>query len=166
MVTAVMKKTITLLLLLMLIVPFAVSHAADDGAECTEGPSELLLAIKLRSDGLDRREERVHLEELQIKTLRSEIDERISQLSKARKEMERVVEELRMEKDKGVKKLAKIYENMEPEEAATRIELVDNELAVRLLKSMQKKSAAGILAVVKPKKAALLTQKLDKSLSP
>ncbi|MCP3677277.1 MAG: hypothetical protein GY721_06720 [Deltaproteobacteria bacterium] len=161
-----MKKYIALLLLLIVIVPFSVAHAVDEGTECTEGPGELLLAIKLRSNGLDRREERVHLEELQIKTLRSEIDDRISQLSKVRKEMEQVVEELRMEKDKGVKKLAKIYENMEAEEAATRIELIDNDLAVRLLKSMKQKSAAGILAVVKPKKAAQLTQKLDKSLSP
>lgn len=155
-----------ILLLLAVMSPIALSHGADGSSDCAGVPSELLLAIKLRSNDLDKREGLVHIEELQIKTLRSEIEERIAHLSKARQEMEQVVDELKLEKEKGVKKLAKIYESMEAEEAATRIELVDNRLAVKLLKSMKQKSAAAILAAVKPKKAALLTQKLDKSMSP
>jgi len=155
-----------LLVLFAATVPITLSHGADGASDCSGGPGELLLAIKLRSKDLDKREAAVHIEELQIKTLRTEIEERISRLSKARQEMEQVVEELTQEKEKGVKKLAKIYESMDPEEAATRIELVDNKLAVKILKSMKQKSAAAILAAVKPKKAALLTQKLDKSMSP
>ncbi|MBI5683225.1 MAG: hypothetical protein HZC45_08730 [Deltaproteobacteria bacterium] len=127
---------------------------------CEDTTKEMLDAIKKRGQELDEREEKVRLEEDKLNGLKAEIDEKINELTRARKELEKTLKEMKTEKQQGMENLVKVYENMPPEEAASRIEKLDEDMAIRFLMTMKTKSAAKILSFVEPSKAAKLTQKL------
>ena len=65
-----------------------------------------------------------------------------------------------MEEDPSLTHLTKVYEAMDPEEAALRIEKMKEGLALDLLARLKGKKAAGVLANVRPEKAARLTEGL------
>jgi flagellar motility protein MotE (MotC chaperone) len=67
-----------------------------------------------------------------------------------------------LEQDPALVHLLKIYEAMDPEEGALRIELMREGLALDILAGIKNKKAAGILAGVNPKKAARLSEGLQK----
>lgn len=127
---------------------------------CEDTTKEMIEAVKKRGQELEQREERVRIEEEKLNSLKAEIDEKINELTKTRKELERVLKDLKAEKQQGMDNLVKVYENMPPEEAASRFEKLDEDMAVRFLMTMKTKSAARILSFVEPSRAAKLTQKL------
>lgn len=89
----------------------------------------------------------------ELKKLKEEIDAKIKRQEELKAELTRAQEE-------RYQKLAKIYEQMPPEEAATRIEKLDDETAVNLILAIKPRQAAKILANVNPEKAAILSKLL------
>ena len=60
----------------------------------------------------------------------------------------------------SLKHLIKVYEAMDPEEAALRISKMKESLALDILAGIKDKKAAGMLAGIEPAKAAKLTEGL------
>ncbi|MBI5327260.1 MAG: hypothetical protein HZB80_03060 [Deltaproteobacteria bacterium] len=155
------------LLILMANSTFVYAETTDvKETGCEDRSGEIIEAVKKRTNELDIREEKLRIEEERFKTLKAGIDEKIGELAKARKELEKVIQDIKAEKQQGMENLVKIYESMPPEEAASRIEKLDEELAVKFLMTMKSKTAGRILAFVEPAKAAKLTQKLGGRLLP
>ncbi len=75
------------------------------------------------------------------------------QQAKALAEKDRVVQEQRIQ-------LAKIYESMPSEDAASRLEHMPDRKAIEILKLVKAKTAGAILAQVKADRAAKLTEQL------
>ena len=69
-----------------------------------------------------------------------------------------VQEKLKREFEKRTKEMAKIYENMSPEEAAAIIGQLDNEIAVSVISKMKKRKAAKIMEALDPAKAVQLSE--------
>jgi flagellar motility protein MotE (MotC chaperone) len=65
-----------------------------------------------------------------------------------------------VEQDPALVHLIKIYESMDPEEAALRITEMRQGLALDILAGIKDKKAAGVLAGVEPVKAAKLSEGL------
>ncbi|GAQ94441.1 hypothetical protein TAGGR_1622 [Thermodesulfovibrio aggregans] len=89
----------------------------------------------------------------ELKKLKSEIEAKIKQQEEIKAQLERAQQE-------NYQRLAKIYESMPPEEAAARIEKLDNETAVTLLLAIKPRQAGKILANVSPEKAAVLSKRM------
>lgn len=89
----------------------------------------------------------------ELKKLKSEIETKIKQQEEIKAQLERAQQE-------NYQRLAKIYESMPPEEAAARIEKLDNETAVTLLLAIKPRQAGKILANVSPEKAAVLSKRM------
>lgn len=89
----------------------------------------------------------------ELKKLKEEIDAKIKRQEELKAEIARAQEE-------RYQRLAKIYEQMPPEEAATRLEKLDDETAVNLILAIKPRQAAKILANVNPEKAAILSKLL------
>ena len=62
--------------------------------------------------------------------------------------------------DERLDHLVKAYSAMGPDEAATLMNAMKIELAVRILRNMQVKKAGTILAVVQPRRAARISEML------
>ncbi len=89
----------------------------------------------------------------ELKKLKSEIDAKIKQQEQLKAQLEKAQQE-------NYQRLAKIYESMPPEEAAIRLEKLDEDTATILLLAIKPRQAAKILANVNPDKAATLSKRV------
>lgn len=103
--------------------------------------------------------ERENLEERkkELKRLEEEVDKKLEQLNQLRLSVEKLLAEKDAAEQKQIQDLAKMYEKMTADKAATVLGTVDQGLAVAILKQMKTKSAAKILNSMEREKAAKLT---------
>lgn len=100
------------------------------------------------------------LEEERLNILKADIKKEIERLEKLKKEIEEVQKALDMKIQEGLLKVAKMYEAMPPEEAARKLEKLDEDVAVIILNSLKPKTAGKILAQMENGKAASLSKKI------
>jgi flagellar motility protein MotE (MotC chaperone) len=158
--------------------------ASDDDAKllappAVQGPAvdvprEVLDMLAQRKRDLDRREQALRQNEERLMMVRGQIEELLDQnealekkiqsaqakedrapspQAKAHAEKERSAQEQRTQ-------LAKIYESMPSEDAASRLEHMPDRKAIEILKMVKAKTAGAILAQVKADRAAKLTEQL------
>jgi len=131
-----------------------------------EGPpseeSTLLEQLQARLKELDERERGLQQREERVAALQRDLEALAARQAKEGKRL--LAEEQRryLEQDPALAHLIKIYESMDPEEAALRIEHMREGLALDILAAIKDKKAAGVLAGVEPVKAAKLSEGLRK----
>jgi flagellar motility protein MotE (MotC chaperone) len=120
---------------------------------------ERLKAVEERERELQIREERVAALQRDVEALAARQAKEAQRLGSQASALE---EEQRrfLAQDPALDHLIKIYEAMDPEEAALRIEEMKEELALDILASIKGKKAAALLAGVSPAKAARLSEGL------
>ena len=109
-----------------------------------------LQKIRIRDKALEK-------QEMELKTLQSEVDKKLTELNKVRKEVSRLLERKTEQESVKVKTLSKIYEKMEPSNAAAVIADLDLELSVEILQNMKVKAAGRVLDNLDAKTAAKLS---------
>ena len=137
-------------------------------------PREVLEMLDQRKRDLDRREQSIRQNEERLTIVRGQIEELLDQnealekkiqnaqakadrspspQAKAQAEKERSAQEQRTQ-------LAKIFESMPSEDAASRLEHMPDRKAIEILRMVKAKTAGAILAQVKADRAAKLTEQL------
>ncbi|GAB6182794.1 MotE family protein [Thermodesulfovibrio hydrogeniphilus] len=108
-----------------------------------------------------------NIEEERLKILQQDLDKKMEELKKLKQEIEAKIkqqEEIKAMLEKAqseqFQKLAKIYEQMPPEEGGARLEQLDDETAALILIAMKPRQAGKILANVNPQKAASISKKV------
>jgi len=136
-------------------------EAGSEEATLLEDLQARLKEIEARERGLQLREEHVLSLQQDLEALAAR---QAKEAKRLKKEASALSEEQRryLEQDPALVHLLKIYESMDPEEGALRIEQMREGLALDILAGIKNKKAAGILAGVKPKKAARLSEGLRK----
>jgi flagellar motility protein MotE (MotC chaperone) len=143
-----------------------------------EAPREVIDMLESRKRDLDRREEAIRRDEGRLMMVRADIEKLLAQneavekriLQANSKDSQRVAE-VKAQKAKALSEkerhqqeqkaqLAKMYEAMPPEDAATRLEHMPDPKALEILRLIKTKTAGAILAQVKPERAAKLTEQL------
>ena len=148
-----------------LLAPPAVQGPAIDA------PREVLNMLDQRKRDLDRREQSLRQNEERLMIVRGQIEALLDQNEALEKKIQdaqakdgsqqaktlavkdRLVQEQRTQ-------LAKIYESMPSEDAASRLEHMPDRKAIEILKMVKAKTAGAILAQVKADRAAKLTEQL------
>jgi flagellar motility protein MotE (MotC chaperone) len=155
----------------------SISKAAAQGqllGPALESTREVLDLLDQRKRMLDRKEETLRVAEARLVSLKSEIEQILAQ----HEQMVKTTEAARLANEATKKaadqkqakaeadarqaslvQLAKMYETMPPEEAAARLEKMPQERALQLLRLLKGKTAGAILALVRPEKAAKLTER-------
>ncbi|MFB3145956.1 MAG: MotE family protein [Nitrospirales bacterium] len=144
------------------------SMASSQAAEPQASLPEMTLVEKLqaRLQQLEEREQRIQDEEQRLGVLRRDLEQMATRQEKAIAEAMAIREaqnESGGEDDgsqKSLKHLIKVYEAMDPDEAALRISKMKEPLALDILAGIKEKKAAGMLAGIEPVKAAKLTEGL------
>lgn len=111
---------------------------------------------------LKRREEELTRREQALKTLEGDLDIKLAKLAATEKSIKRMLEEANVMKDQKLKHLVDVYSGMKAKQAASVVETLDEELAVKILSGMRGQQAGEILTFVNPKKAAALSEALTK----
>ena len=108
--------------------------------------------------------EYISLREKELKTLEESVDKKLAEMDRKLEELrrqEKKIEALLAAKSEEEKKrtedLAKIYEKMSPEKAATSLSGLDQRLAADLLANMKAKAAARVLDQMTKQKASELS---------
>lgn len=128
----------------------------------------LLEDLQARLKEVEARERDLQLREEHVLSLQRDLEalaaRQTKEAKRLAKEASALSEEQRryLEQDPALVHLLKIYEAMDPEEGALRIEEMREGLALDILAGIKNKKAAGILAGVDPKKAASLSEGLLK----
>lgn len=118
----------------------------------------LLADIARRQKELDFREEDIRVREARLTGIKADLDARAAELKKTLAQIEASLKKLDEAGTERVKKLVKIFESMSPEDAAPRLEKLDQEIAVLILATISEKKAAKILAFIEPARSARLSQ--------
>ncbi|MBX3329442.1 MAG: hypothetical protein KF722_03495 [Nitrospira sp.] len=136
-----------------------------------EFPREVLDMLDQRKRDLDRREQSIRQNEERLMIVRGQVEELLdqnealekriqnaqakvpAQQAKLQAEKERVAQDQRTQ-------LAKMYEAMASEDAASRLERMPDRKAIEILRMVKAKTAGAILAQVKADRAAKLTEQL------
>ncbi|HSW63282.1 MAG TPA: hypothetical protein VLH56_08235 [Dissulfurispiraceae bacterium] len=100
------------------------------------------------------------LEEERLAILKSDIQKELEEFRKLKQDLDETKKALQKERQEQLVKVSKMYEAMPPEDAARRIERLDDDSALKLLLTLKPKTAGKILAQVETGKAAVLSKKL------
>jgi flagellar motility protein MotE (MotC chaperone) len=116
--------------------------------------------IEKKNRELKHREEELRIKELRIK----EIEEKVSKdLEKIEKGISESKQQLGMQDKKtkeNVESLIKVYSSMKPEDAASLIEAIDDDLALKIVAGMKSKIAGKVLSKLDVKVAKRISETL------
>lgn len=135
-------------------------EAQGAASPAVEKEKTLLGAIARRQKELDEREAAIIVEENRLLEIKKDVEKRIEELDRVLKKIEEFVSKIDEISDERVKRVAKIYSSMAPEEAAARIEKIDEKTAVMILATISEKQAAKILSFVNVDKSVKLSEAL------
>lgn len=113
-----------------------------------EKPSEvdrMVAELKKQEEEYKHRKETLDERELRLNQLEKEIEGREEKLAKIRDEITGSVVKMKAGERKNLKRLAKVYEAMRPEDAALIVEKLSDKVVINILYLMKEKKSAGIL---------------------
>lgn len=117
----------------------------------------ILVELRKEKERLQEREKKLDAREIELKTLAAEVDKKIQMLSEERKALETVLAARQQLSNQKIQELSKIYERMDPAEAAPILEALDEDLVIGILSGMKSKAAGKLLALMDEAKAARLS---------
>jgi flagellar motility protein MotE (MotC chaperone) len=134
-------------------------------------PREVLDMLEQRKRDLDRREQSIRQNEERLIIVRGQVEELLDQNEALEKRIQSAQDKvppqqakLQAEKERSAQdqrtQLAKMYESMPSEDAASRLERMPDRKAIEILRLVKAKTAGAILAQVKADRAAKLTEQL------
>ena len=132
----------------------------------SRGVDSIIAEIRKREVDLALREQRVAERERAVVELEDMIEKRAKDLDRIRQEVEdRISEWSRQGRDR-VQQLADVYAAMPPEKAGKLLDKLDLDLAVSVVRSMKKKSSAGVLSTMPADRALLVSRRMLRPLDP
>lgn len=152
-----MKKVIFLTIIALLIyIPLSAQQDAARQTQQQGGPQA--------QQPTTQQEAKKTPEEERLAIIKADIQKELEQIKKLKKEIEelqKLFDQKVEQKDvEYLAQIAKIYESMQPEEAARRLERLDDDTAVTIIVSLKPKTAGRILAQIEEARAANLSKKI------
>jgi flagellar motility protein MotE (MotC chaperone) len=120
----------------------------------------MLETIEKKNRELKRREEELRIEELRIKAIEAKVSKDLEKIEKVISESKQQLG-IQDEKTKeNVESLIKVYSSMKPQEAASLIEAINDDLALRIVAGMKSKIAGKVLSKLDVKVAKRISETL------
>lgn len=124
----------------------------------------IVASIRKERANILQQHEELEKKKIALKTLEGEVDKKLDQLKKLRLEIrnylaskEKIISTDEKARLQRIKNLSKIYEKMDPAQAAAVLTALDDDITMSLLTQMKKKSAAAIMDILTQEKNARLT---------
>lgn len=124
----------------------------------TDTERDILLSLMERKRMLDERETALNQREEQLRALRDNIQHQISELRKIQQEVEESMDAKRALDKENLNKVVGLYDGMDPERAAEKMQTLDPKVAVQILMAMNQRKAAALLEELPPENAKTITE--------
>ncbi len=134
----------------------------DPLADSTADEVQLYSKLAERSEKIRMREEKLQKQTLMLKAAQKTLDEKIKQFDLLKKDLEELLKRLDEKQNKDLLHLVQMYKDMKPKQAGPIFEKLETPIAIAILKEMDEKKAAKILAAIKPEISKTLTEELIK----
>jgi flagellar motility protein MotE (MotC chaperone) len=136
------------------------SSGTDEFSFGKWGP-DFINDLKLRDDQITRRKDVLEIQEMNLKKLKNQIEERIEQLVKVEKAISVLIAQKEQIESEKMKKLARVFEATPPEQAGILMSKLDVDIAADLLVKMNGRKAGKIWGYVVPDRAVLISNRLS-----
>ena len=143
-------------------VPAAATAVPPPGAlkHYSDAELQLLQDLDSRRVELERREQVLVVRETLLDLAEERINTQVVQLTALQDEIKRLLGDLSDKEAKELDALARIYENMKPQEAATILNELDERIVYDLFRRIKQKNAAKILEKMNKEKAREVSTRL------
>ncbi|MFQ5479831.1 MAG: MotE family protein [Thermodesulfobacteriota bacterium] len=138
------------------------SHITEQRPPSTD--KALILAIQRKDRELRIREDELNERMTHLADVRGDIETRVKELKGLIKDLKRVSAKIDTFNNGKARHLVKIYESMTPQDAAARIERLDDAMAASILGTMREKVAGKILGFVNVEKSVKISRVLKKDI--
>ena len=141
-----------LLGVLIILVSVSNSYAEED----------IAIILEKQQKEIAKKEEIIKKETVRLELLKREVEEDIAKYTTLLKKIDKSLKQAEEIGVKRLKHVAKAYESMPPESAASRLSRLDNDTAVLILLKMGSKKAGLVMGNMKSGKATVLTKQIAK----
>ncbi len=144
------------------------SPAAVPGGQAAEGEPpiftqnevDVLEKLSARRQELDAREHDIQARENLLKAAEDRIDKKIAEMKALQSDVKTMLAKIDEQDDARLKSLVKIYETMNPKDAARIFEQLDMPILLGVVGNMKEQKVAAVMGVMDPSKAKVLTDAL------
>ena len=123
---------------------------------------DMVSIIEKQRQELIEKEDIIKKETERLKTIKQEIEEGIVKYNDILKQIDRSLIKAEEIGNKRLKHVAKAYEAMQPEDAASRLSGLEASIAVQILLKMNSKKAGLVIGMMDTTQATMLTKDLTK----
>ena len=120
----------------------------------------MIETIEKKSRELKLREEELRIKELKIKAIEAKVNKDLEKIEKGLSKSQQLLGDQDKKNKKNVEALIKVYSSMKPGEAASLIEAIDDDLALKIVSGMKSKIAGKVLSQLDVKVAKRISETL------
>ena len=120
----------------------------------------MIETIEKKSRELKLREEELRIKELKIKAIEAKVNKDLEKIEKELSQSKKQQGDQEKKNKKNVEALIKVYSSMKPGEAASLIEAIDDDLALKIVSGMKSKIAGKVLSQLDVKVAKRISETL------
>lgn len=135
---------------------------AFDPLDSSEEEVLLFQDLAKRSQELKEREDKLNKRSLLVKAAEVSLDEKLKHFDLLKQDLMKILEKMKEKDDKQMADLVKIYVSMKPKLAANVLNLMEMPTLKEIVKRMDKRKAALILAAMEAEKVKALSEILAK----
>ncbi len=131
--------------------------ANDESTDITEVKLEIFNDLSKRRKEIEKAEKNLQVREALLKAAEQEMDKKVSELNKLKKEIEALLGVKTEEEEKSIDRLVKIYEGMKPANAANVFNTLDLDVLIAVMSKMSERKVSPILSAMNPERARTVT---------
>ena len=130
-----------------------------------ENQIKVLLALAKKGKNIKETEQEADVEKQKkiVELAQENLNKRIEELEKVKKDIDSKKDEFTKDEKQNITNMAKIYETMKPAQAADILNKLELTSVTQIIKHMNQKKAAAIVAAMETSKARLLTLEIIRS---
>ncbi len=121
---------------------------------------DIVKFIEKQRIGLTLKQEAINEKEVRLNILKKEINEDIDKYTRLLQQIDTLLKKAEVTENKRLRHVAKAYEAMPPEDAASRLSGLDNTTTVKILLKMNSKKAGLVIGMMEPQKATSITKEM------
>lgn len=143
-------------------VAIAASEENDPPAGRNNSATQDDFSVSKEMAQIREKKEKLAQKEKDLKSLEKEVNQKLERLKELQANLQKMLDEANVMKNKKIKHLVDVYSNMKPKQAAQVLETLNQDIAVKILAGMRGRTAGEILSYVQADKAATLSEELTR----
>jgi flagellar motility protein MotE (MotC chaperone) len=123
---------------------------------------DVIQFIEKKQKELKQREDYLDTEEKKLNTLKKDMEEKTARYTKLLNDLENKLKEIEKIRSERLDYIVKVYEGMPPEDAAAKLNALDDQTASEIITRMKSKKAGAVMSYMDERKAASITYSITR----